>query len=790
MTMSVRCLAAASFPKGTEASRRLALTCVRDMLWSVNGIDHFHTRRRFLAAGAFATAIPGLLDAAASTSEQPWHRRVLRWGQTNINEFDPERYDLDWWRRHWRRTETQGVVINAAGIVAYYPSRFELQYRAQFLKGRDLYGEVTRAAHEDGLVVFARMDSNRATEEFYRAHPDWFAVDADGEPYRAADRYITCIDSPYYDEYLPDVLREVIEWERPEGFTDNSWSGLNRDQICYCRYSRDSFRAATGLELPVRKDWDDPAYRQWIEWSYARRVAVWELNNRVTRAAGGEDCLWVGMLGGDFVNQGQRFRDVKAITERSEMIMLDDQGRSEWIGFHENAEMGKRLHGLLGWDKTIPESMATYQRDPVFRKAAATKPESRMWMWSGFAGGIQPWWHHVGAYQWDRRQFQTPIPVNRWHEANERYLVNRRPVASVGVVYSQRNADFYGRDNAHELVAHPYYGFIQALVRARIPYLPVHADHIERDSAELPALILPNLATMNDSQLEAVRRYARSGGSLIATGETSLYDRWGDARDDFALSGVFGVHAVGKRHGSLGSADSWSGGDHSYLRLRPPIGGEVYGPKSGEEPVVSRPRHSVLAGFEQTDIVGFGGLLVEVRSDPGATVPLTLIPDFPAYPPETSWMRTPRTDIAALVLGEESNGARRAWLAADLDRRFSRDNLPDHGRLLANLVRWVAKDWIPLRVKGRGLIDCHLYRQEDRLILHLVNVTSAGTWRTPVHELIPVGPIEVQARVPPEVRGSAARCLVSRATLPAAHRDHWTTFKIPRILDHEVVVIE
>jgi len=32
--------------------------------------------------------------------------------------------------------------------------------------------------------VLARMDSNRVHEDFYRAHPDWFARDANGEPYR------------------------------------------------------------------------------------------------------------------------------------------------------------------------------------------------------------------------------------------------------------------------------------------------------------------------------------------------------------------------------------------------------------------------------------------------------------------------------------------------------------------------------------------------------------------------------------------------------------------------------
>ncbi len=726
--------------------------------------------------------------AQEGAREQPWYRTTLRWGQTNINELDPERYDLDWWRAHWKRTRTQGVVVNAAGIVAYYPSRFELQYRAQYLKGRDLYGEVARAAHADGLVVFARMDSNRVTGEFFEAHPDWVARHKNGRPYRADDRYITCIDGPYYEEYLPDILREVISWERPEGFTDNSWSGLNREQICYCRHSREKFKQATGRDLPEKKDWEDPAYREWIEWSYSRRVAIWDLNNRVTKEAGGDDCIWVGMIGGDFVNQGQRFRDIKTLCEHSEMVMLDDQSRDDWVGLQENAEMGKRLHGVLGWEKIIPESMATYQRSPVFRKTAASPSESRMWMYSGFAGGIQPWWHHVGAWQADRRQFQTPIPVYEWYAKNERYLMNRRPVAPVGVVYSQRNADFYGRDNARELAARPYYGWIQALVRARIPYLPVHADHIERDGRELKLLILPNLAAMTSEQVEAVKRYAGRGGSLIATGETSLYDKWGDRREDLALGEVFGVQVTGRTFGSLGEVDSWGGDDHTYLRLHPHVSPDVYGPTWEGERRTAGERHEVLRGFEDTDILPFGGLLTEVKITGGEEAPLTLIPSFPAYPPETSWMRTQQTEIAA-VAPRSGGGSRRIWFAADIDRRFSRDNLPDHARLLENAVRWAAPGGVPLQVEGPGLLDCHLYRQDSRTILHIVNLTSDATWRSPVHELIPAGPLRVSVELPEEARGDVSLLVSGGAAKPSRDR-RWLTFEIGSVTAHEVAVIE
>jgi hypothetical protein len=53
---------------------------------------------------------------------------------------------------------------------------------------------------------------------------------------------------------------------------------------------------------------------------------------------------------------------------------------------------------------------------------------------------------------------------------------------------------------------------IQALIRARIPYIAVHADNIDRDANKVSLLVLPNLAAMSNSQVESVRRFVSKGG--------------------------------------------------------------------------------------------------------------------------------------------------------------------------------------------------------------------------------------------------------------------------------------
>lgn len=728
----------------------------------------------------------------AGASGDVWYRERKRWGQTNLTEIDPIRYDNTWWRNHWKRTKIEGLIINAGGIVAYYPSQDPLHHRAEYLGERDLFGEIVGEAREDGLSVVARMDSNRADERFYVEHPDWFTMDPEGRPYRAGDLFIACVNSPYYETFIPNVLKEVIDRYDPDGFADNSWSGLQRDRICYCVHCTAKFQDYADAELPTVHDWSNPTYRQWIRWNYDRRIEIWDINNGTTKRHGGEHCLWVGMNAGDLIAQRNHFRDYRAIAERTEIIFLDSQYRHPGMGFQRNGEAGALLHGILGWDKLIPESMAMYGAgQPSFRLASKPNADARLWALEGFAGTIQPWWHHIGAYHDDRRQYTTAESLFSWHSENERYMTDRVPIASVGVVWSQENVDFYGKNNPIDEFRMPWNGMTDAMIRARIPYIPVHADHIERDCREhsLKALILPNVGALSDSQCQAVREFAGAGGGIVATGETSLFDEQGRKREDFALADVLGVHATGVHHGASTddrkSWDEWA--QHTYLRLSPERRRWVYGPQTGTEPQDDTSRHPVLAGFDETDTLPFGGRLEVVRPSENVQTLVTLIPPFPIYPPETAWMRNPTSNVPALVLNE--SGQRRvAYLAADLDRTFGRSRLPDHARLLANLVRWGAKDTLPIEVNGSGFLDCHLYRQDDRLILHLVNLSGFETGSAPAYEFFPVGPIT--ARVTIQALDAEATQLVSGERQRVAATNGVAEITINSVVDHEVIVIE
>jgi hypothetical protein len=75
------------------------------------------------------------------------------------------------------------------------------------------------------------------------------------------------------------------------------------------------------------------------------------------------------------------------------------------------------------------------------------------------------------------------------------------------------------------------------------------------------------------------------------------------------------------------------------------------------------------------------------------------------------------------------------------------------------------------------------------MIIHLVNLTSEATWKAPLDEYIPVGPITVKVKLTENVKGDFPNLLVAAQRIVADAEDGWSKFQITSILNHEVVVL-
>jgi hypothetical protein len=727
------------------------------------------TRREFLAASSaslIAAAVGPRAGASAgeeaAAPDRGWFDRPMRWAQLTLVENDPGRYDRQFWPDYFARIHADAACLSAAGVVAYYPTKIPLHHRSAWMGDTDPFGDLLAGCRRLGMAVIARTDPHAVHQDVYDAHADWIAVDADGAKRRhwaSPELWVTCALGPYNFEFMTAVHKEIVSMYAVDGIFSNRWSGSG---MCYCEHCREGFGKATGLSLPRTTDVRDPARRAYLAWQQDRLFELWRLWDREIRAINPQ-ARFIANSGGGALSP----LDMKTVGELSDILFADRQARRGATPLWVNGKSAKEYRAALG-SKPIGGIFSVGVEEPYrWKDSVQTDAEVRMWVAEGTANGMRPWFTKFSGTLYDTRWLATVEKIYDWHYRAERYLRNVRPLARVGLVYSQQTATFYGGDRARERVEDHTLGSYQALVDARVPFEMVHDRLLDGERLQgLKLLILPNIACLSASQCEQIRAFVRIGGSLVATLETSLYDERGDRRADFGLADLFGARFAGRVEGPM---------QNSYLRL--------------ERDARSGAFHPLLAGLEDTPRIINGVRRVEVTPVGDAAVPLTLIPSYPDLPMEMVYPRVERTDSGQLF-AREIGRSRIVYVPWDIDRTFWEVMSTDHGTLLTNAVRWAANEEPPVTVTGPGLLDVTIWRQSDSMTVHLVNLTNPMTMRGPIRELVPLAAQRLRIRLPDGATAKKVHLLVGDRPPAIAAWRGYIDVTVPAILDHEVVAVD
>jgi len=715
------------------------------------------SRREFWGTGA------ALAGGGVAVAEGDWFDRPMRLAQLTLVENDPGQYDPKFWLDYIRRVRADAACLSAGGCVAYYPTKIPLHYRSAWLKDSDPFGELVAGCRKMGLVVVARTDPHAAHQDVFDAHPDWIAVDAQGRHRRhwaSPEMWVTCTLGPYSFEFMTQVTREIVALYQVDGIFSNRWAGSG---MCYCEHCQKNFRAACGMDLPRSNDPQDPARRNYILWRQQRLFELWKLWDAEIRKLN-PHARFIPNTGGGALSE----LDMKRVGELAPTLAADRQARRGLMPPWANGKNVKEYRAVMGRKAIVGIFSVGVEEAYRWKDSVQSEAEIRLWVADGIANGFRPWFIKFSGTLYDRRWLRVVEDIYQWHYRAERYLRNEEPLARVGLVYSQQSAAFYGGERAREKVEDHILGMYQALIEARVPFEMVHdrmleAAHIDR----FKLLVLPNIAALSDAQCEQLRAYARRGGSLLATGETSLYDEWGRRRKNFGLAEVFGARFNGRLEGPM---------RNSYLRL--------------EKDAATGRFHPVLKGLEDAGRIING--VWRVDASPAGMYPnppLTLIPSYPDLPMEKVYPRQPRTDIPGVFLREAGN-SRVMYFPWDIDRTFWEVLCVDHGVLLRNAVEWATNEEQPVTVAGPGVLDVTVWRQKESLTVHLVNLTNPMMMKGPLREAIPVGPQKVRLKLPAGARAKKVQLLVSGQTPRVEEAGGYLTLTVPSILYHEVVAVD
>ena len=686
--------------------------------------------------------------SAAGTDTKNWWKRPYRMVQTNLRQTDAL-YDQKALAREVKAFGADVLLYNIGGIYAFYPTRLELHAINPHMKG-DALGDAIEAAHSEGLALVGRYDMSKATRLGYEAHPDWFVHNARGEALEYNGTYQACVNGGWYQDYSLQIISESLGKYDVDGvffnmfgYTNFTYSG-HYFGICVCDNCRRRFHDMYGKPLPLKEDFSDPAYADYLEFkdrtSLELRSKVYKHIKRVAPK--------VAMTGHRGDSDLIRMETQRAV----------DRPQPEWpYQAGEQARWGR----AYGRGKTVSSTSANFI-DFAWRFVSETGPYQLVRAAQQLASGATLDFYLLGVMeQDDKSAFPAMSKLFHWHKANEPHYAGLKPASKIALYHSHAVVPGHGaggyakRPASGHLAEASFRGAYRALVEARLPFdLVVDEVVAGRDGAaaleQYDALVLPNVTCMSDAEAEAIDAWVGAGGVLLATGETALYDHKGAFREKPALKSLPITDRPMARHNMKGA----------YFRVAP-----------GELPIGD----VKLLMLDHTYYVAEAG--------EGAETVLKLLPPQRFGPPELCFPDF-ESDMPGAIIGAHGRG-KAIYVPWHADALYYRDSLPHTRTFLTDLVaRHIAP--APVKVEGRGALEVTVQVQPatGKTLVHLINY---GGQRNNLYEEAPaLHGLRLGVR---DVEGPATALVAAKDIQPEGPPDEhgYTWYALPPVEAFEAV---
>ena len=651
--------------------------------------------------------------STANLRQPDWYKSATRWTQLTLAEDDPVRFDPAFWIDVFKRTRSNATCISAGGYIAYYPSKVNLHYVSKFLGDTDPFGALVEGARSLDMHVMARVDPHAIHEDAARAHPEWVMVDRDGNPARHwayPDVWVTCAYSDYNFKFMPEVLREITANYDIDAIFANRWQGHG---VCYCDACRSDFKAASGHDLPLTNSLEDPAWLAWGAWrrtKLSRLVVEWDEAMKAIKP----HTSFIPNMGSVSLMEF----DLPMIEKYCPFLCVDDQGRRGTEPVWMAGRNGKRMRATFQDRPAILITSIGPEEAYRWKDAVTLGPEIRAWMDSGVTQGLLPWFTKFNGVVPDRRWVEPVAESFGLHALLEPALAATAPVAEIAILdptTTLRHHDHHSRRaaEAHDL------GFYHALVEARLPFeMLSDAAMTPERMDQFKVLILANSTCLSEEQAEALEAYVKRGGSLVVAYETGTRTPDNDRRQTPLLADLLGYEVTRPSRGPV---------KNTYVAL------------NGD--------HPINRGFDGAARVMGGTHLIGVEAVADAAQPLLYVPDFPDLPMEEVYPRE-EPQGAAIVAREHQGGGRTVYIPWNIGAIFWEVLAGDHGRLIANSVRWALGKRPDVELEGRGIVDLSVRAGAGEVMVLVNNLTNPMMMKGPIREVHPIGPLTLSLAVP------------------------------------------
>lgn len=697
-----------------------------------------------------------MLDAkgqtAANLRTNDWYKSATRWTQLTLAEDDPVKFDPAFWTDVFKRTQSNATCLSAGGYIAYYPSKVPLHYVSKFIGDTDPFGTLVDGARKLGMHVMARVDPHAIHQDAADAHPEWIAVDKDGNKRRHwafPDVWVTCAYSDYNFKFMPRVLEEITRDYDIDAIFANRWQGHG---VCYCESCKTNFKTATGFDLPRDSSVDNPAWIAWGGWRrtlLSRLVVEWDEVMKAIKP----HTSFIPNMGSVSLMEF----DLKIIEQYCPFLCVDDQGRRGTEPVWMAGRNGKRMRATFRERPAILITSIGPEEEYRWKDSVTTGPEMQAWIDDGTTQGLLPWFTKFNGVVPDTRWVEPVAESFALHAALEPVLSSMTPVAEIAILDPSTTLRHHGQDTRKAAEADDL-GFYQALIEARVPFEMLSDQAMTANSLDqFKVVILANSTCLSDEQVKLLEDYVARGGSIVAAYETSTRTADNKPRDAIALGKLLGVTMTGATRGPV---------KNTYVAING--------------------KHPVSAGFDGANRIIGGTRLIAVDAAADTQQPFLYVPDFPDLPMEEVYPREePRG--AAVVTREHKGGGRTVYIPWNIGGILWEVLAADHAKLIGNALQWALGKRSDVEISGRSALDLAVRRNDDGMAVVLNNLSNPMMMKGPIREVYPVGRHEVSVALPQGKTFGKATLLVADREARAKVADGRVIVEVPGIETIEVV---
>jgi hypothetical protein len=694
-----------------------------------------------------------------------WWQRILRIADFSLPEFTDRmateavrrKKDLSFDAEHLGVFEVKGGERG----VFYFKSKVAAEQRDDFL------GPYLEEAHRAGIKVLVYFNVHWLESGFGASHPDWLQRTSAGAV--IDDVYgkgcSPCVNSPPYRAWSFQVIRDLARYPIDGIFLDGP---IFVASGCWCDACRGAFRTRFAKELPSRENWEDAAWKEFIEFRYDSITSYMRDARAALKRARSDAIIY--MNGQGLWPSWPNGRDNRRLAAHQDIVGAEGGflgGDLNKVSLWKPSMSAKLLETQAGGKPTV---IFIAGHHCGWDLTCLTPAETRLLYAQTIAHGSSPWYGMFYDTS-DDPGAHAAGEMNAFIKRSARYLEGTAPVGDVALLWSSRTADYYRAtvpvtdftQNGDKLTRQErsgdhyraFSGWFECLTRRRVQF-DVLDEHALEDSLERYAvLILPNVACISQDHAAVIAAWVASGGHVVATHETSFYTDWGVRRTQPALRDVLGIESSGIEGPT--SLDYFDRADD-------PLFAET------TSALVAAPRYwtrTELAGGAARALSFYRGRL------PARYQPL---------PPPSSY--------PAIVRSSHGRGSS-VYFAGTIDEAYLEYRFPDHAALMAASVEEKSTRHIALEAPSTVQAVLRQQRPKRRVLLHLVNAT--GEMARPLTGILALERLAVTL---PSVKGASSALFLTpgeeapREIPVKAGRKGGVEVRVPRLDAYGIVVLE